>query len=171
MCGLTIELASAESCKEGRNVFCNSKCRDYVKADPSGIVLTDENREQANKVARVLEARLKQVHAAVISDEDEPLYPESRHSNLFNAGPPGFLGNITADKDRHYFSDGILHMVELFAGVGAFGTGWRKLCNTVIGACEWNESLKELLLERNPGTVFGTDCNKVNFHAWRSLFD
>ena len=170
-CGVTVDLASSVSCKEGQDVFCNAGCRDYVKVDPSCIVLTDENREQANEVARVLEARLRQVQAAVVSDEDEPVYPERRHDNLFNADPPGFLGNITDAKDRHYFSDGILHMVELFAGVGAFGTGWRRLGNTVIGVCEWNESLKELLLERNPGTVFGTDFNKVNFHAWRSLFD
>ena len=122
-CGVTVDLASSVSCKEGQDVFCNAGCRDYVKVDPSCIVLTDENREQANEVARVLEARLRQVQAAVVSDEDEPVYPDHRHDNLFNADPPGFLGNITDAKDRHYFSDGILHMVELFAGVGAFGTG------------------------------------------------
>ena len=28
-----------------------------------------------------------------------------------------------------------------------------------------------LLIERNPGAVFGLDFNKVNFQAWRSMFD
>ena len=143
-------MASLESCKVGQDVFCNGTCKDYRNVDPSCIVLTNENREQADRIARVLEARLKQVQEnALSSDEDEPPHPEFGHHNLFDADPPGFLGHLSNAKDRHYFSDGILHMVELFAGVGAFGTGWRRLGNTVIDGCEWNKSLNKLLLERN----------------------
>ena len=181
-CGLTVDLASIESCKVGRHVFCGVACKDYRSADPSCIVLTDQNREQAKEIARALAGRLKQVQADVgSSDEDEPPDPTSEHLgiqthfeatwNYFEADPPGFLKHITEAKGRHYFSDGILHMVELFAGVGAFGTGWRRLGNTVIGVCEWNESLKDLLIERNPEAVFGMDFNQVNFQAWRSMFD
>ena len=140
-CGLTVDLASLESCKLGQDVFYNGTCKDYRNVNPSCIVLTDENREQADRIARVLEARLKQVQATPLSsEEDEPPHPEFGHCNLFNADPPDFLAHLSNAKDRHYFSDGILHMVELFAGVGAFGTSWRRLGNTVIGVCEWNST-------------------------------
>jgi hypothetical protein len=145
-------------------------------------VLTDQNREQAKEIARALGGRLKQVQVDIgSSDEDEPPDPTSEHLgiqtrseatwNYFEADPPGFLKHITKAKGRHYFSDGILHMVELFAGRNAFGSGRRRLGNTVIGVCEWNESLKDLLTERNPEAVFGMDFNQVNFQAWRSMFD
>ena len=181
-CGSTVDLASLDSCKVGRHVFCGVSCKDHKSADPSYIVLTDENREEAKEIALALAGRLEQVQANVeSSDDDEPPDQKAERMeirdyfeaswNCFEADPPGFLEHITHAKDRHYFSDGILHMVELFAGVGAFGTGWRRLGNTVIGVCEWNESLKDLLIERNPEAVFGTDFNQVNFQAWRSMFD
>ena len=61
-------------------------------------------------------------------------------------------------------------MVEPFAGVGAFGTGWRKLGNKVIGIFEWDESLPELLLENNPDVIFDLDFYKIDFSEWHSVY-
>ena len=95
-CGLTVVLASLERDKLGQDVFCNGTCKDYGNVDPSCIVLADENREPANRIARALEARLKQVQAnALSSEEDEPPRPVFGHCNLFNAGQPGFLGHLS----------------------------------------------------------------------------
>ena len=200
VCGLAVDLHKVETYKLGCDVFCCVACKSIedsrvsaLRMGPAVIALSEQNPDQAEQTARTLEVRLGQVQADVTGGAPmcwrPNIYginaqipfpkmcavsnstPGHAHYDFFGADPPGFLEHITAAENRHYFSDGVLHMVELFAGVGAFGTGWRRLGNTVIGLCEWNETLTALLLERNPGAVFGTDFNTVQFHAWRSLFD
>ena len=56
-----------------------------------------------------------------------------------------------------------LNMVEAFAGVGAFGNGWRRLGNRVIGLFEWDEALTDLLIDNNPDATFDLDFYKIDF--------
>ena len=82
-----------------------------------------------------------------VQESLQPVLPGHWHENFFGSDPPGFLDHVIDAGDMHYFSNDSLNMVELFVGVGAFGIGWRRLGNIVIGVCKWNETHTELLLE------------------------
>ena len=164
---------------------------------PAMVALTKQNREQAKRTAQDLGAQFGQLQSGLGSSDDDASVPEKQqspahvhkidvqsqqqvdqpvlpghwHEDFFGLDLLGFLDPVINAGDRYHFSNDSLDMVELFAGVGTFGTGWRRLSNVVIGVCEWNETLTGLLLERNPMTVMGTSFNQIHFLAWRSLFD
>ena len=73
-------------------------------------------------------------------------------------------------RDHHQLSSESINMVEAFAGVGAFGNGWRKFGNKVIGMFEWDDSLSELLIENNPDALFDLDFYEIDFSEWASVF-
>ena len=89
--------------------------------------------------------------------------------DYFNSDNPDDRGE-QAEGNNHQLSSESLNMVEAFAGVGAFGNGWRKLGNKVIGMFEWEESLSELLIENNPDALFDLDFYKINFGEWSSVY-
>ena len=72
--------------------------------------------------------------------------------------------NMDHFQANHQLGAKSLNMVEAFAGVGAFGNGWRKLGTKVIGLFEWDDSLSDLLLHNDPNDIFDFDFYKLDFN-------